>query len=213
MTPTLTQYRCIMPIYFDRSGNAYQIDDDKEIARKSKVTLFNTKGEEFEIDASKADEYRLTDEEHRRAFTELNEQVAALGRLLGYCPNIDPIPPWLAKTGRPVSSAASFGRELLDTTAKVVESCPNIDPARIGTILGSLVHKEMATLAHGGVRSCPQIDPLDPTTVVGNIPRLRLELEATRVLRELVDSCPNIDPARIATVLGSIVERELAKRG
>ena len=181
-----------MPMYFDKSGNAYQIDDEKVVTRKAKITLTNESGEEFEIDAAKADEHRLTLEEHQRSFDELNKKVVALGKLLGWCPIIDPIDPYTIREP-PRRALPEIQIRDLEAILKIFEGCTNIDPQRLVTILGSLAQRESVTARLGGNRPVA----------------LDLEHRVKQMVRELIDGCPAIDPVRLRTLIGTIYEREI----
>jgi len=181
-----------MAIYCDRAGNVFQIDDEKMLQRKKSVTVFNDRGEEFELPADKADEFKLTLDEQQRLMVDLRAKAISLSQVLGICPVIDPAclpygshcplfgprcPPFGSHCPPFGSHCPPFGPH-----CPSFGGCLAFDPAWPGTIQGTPYMARDVQQA-GQARVFPQ---------------------ASQLLQSVLAGCPNIDPADLGAVIGTL---------
>jgi hypothetical protein len=197
-----------MENYFDKHGNIYQIDDSKELKKKTHVNVWNENGEEFELAADKADEYKLTADERAKVIAQLTARISELLRTISGtsgCPNIDPV-----DIGSILGTRIQpqVNQQLSTLLRSVLGSgCPNIDPLDIGTILGTRVLPQQYQLLNYLLRNlsggCPIIDPVNIGSILGTLVQ---PAQQANVFDRAASGCPNIDPTNIGAILGSLVQ-------
>ena len=220
-----------MGFYYDRAGNVFQIDEKELPEKKGTKTVFSEAGEEFEIPADKADEFKLTPDEQAKVMNDLRARAASLGQYLKICPIIDPAcwsvgpscpifgpgcrlfgggcptffrpPGCLAFDPIPFDTIGGtqftpyFGAQQTQVASQVqsllqsiLNSCPNIDPINLGSVIGTLagqnVYRYQDLFQRFG-RGCPMIDPIDIRALIGTIATLR-ELTRAPKAEEKVSS-------------------------
>jgi hypothetical protein len=195
-----------MAIYFDRAGNMFQIDDEKMLQRKKSVTVFNDRGEEFELSTERADEHRLTPDEQQKLMVDLRAKALALSQALGICPVIDPcfpfgahLPPcstflrpclvmdpvwhgalqgtpYMARAMQQADQPLQVSSLVSQLLQAVLAGCPNIDPTNLGTVIGTFASRYRLGQLGGG---CTMMDPPDIRSLIGTINVLE-QLQAAR---------------------------------
>jgi hypothetical protein len=227
-TETLDKRRSAMGFYYDKAGNVFQIEEKEMLTKKGTVTVFNEAGEEFEIPADKADEFKLTPDERAKVVDELRAKAMDLGKTLGICPVIDPAcwsygprcptfgacrifdrwcpsfsfgPGCLAfdpaffetvagtqMTPYAAAQPAQLAPQVQNLLQSILNSCPNIDPVNLGSVIGTLASRNVYRFRDifqriGG--GCPMIDPPELKYLVGTLATLQELTRATSAKAEV----------------------------
>ena len=102
-----------MPIYYDREGNLYKVEDDKQLKKTNNIEVYNEAGEAFNLPVRVADEFKLTADERAGVVSEIQAKIINLIKVLG-----------LGGWGVPGGSGG----------------CRAIDPPDIDAVLGTRVY-------------------------------------------------------------------------
>jgi hypothetical protein len=198
-----------MSYYFDKTGNIYKIDEEKTLLKKDTIEVFNEAGEEFGLPVKIANEFKLTPDERAKVVHEITIKILELLKVIGHggivgglgaqgkppCPLFDPAVESSIEGRLAMSQQSHVLADLLRGIFGHGGGCPHVDPANLGSILG--------TRGFGG--GCPNIDPAQIQNILG-----------TAALQQLLGNllygriggrgCPNVDPPTLENILGSVIQ-------